>query len=730
MKRIKRIICSRYLNKPMNIALLISCAVIVCTQLYFILHAWLKNSMDRLFIFISSNQLSLAIIAGIIPLLPNLFLVIINKVKIRKKQKNQVPEKYSPEETEIFPGAISYEMIKEKKVVLISERSLNMLQLNEKKPMILDRKNQCNIIVKYINLLKKNASNKKLNCLFLTGTSGAGKTILLKWFLKNRINKEKEGHKIDRCLYFNQYDIACDLIYKTIISKKAKIIIMDQFENSIDYTEIYKYIRALINKVNYPLIFIFSFPQNVFDQISLNLTNKVIKNEVNNSTRVNFNSYTHFLGYDEHDIKQLKILINTFLKVGIKQVNECLSYSVQTFLNTGSFLPVLNSGKYPSSLVFMCSILARIKTGKSPLVEFSIVSYIYELHREEIDYNLEKYLDNLNKIFELYLDYWTEKFPNADTGKMILQLISDGNKYTVDDLKCVTFEPSESFLSSPKSENNRGSHFNIKSALKQNKFINVQEDFFGFKFGVFAVHDFIALKMSEYCFEKLENELRQNVDYYKKKMVQTNQGYSMQVESKAKTKILKRYEGFHTKQNQLFINILLYILMTSSVLISCVKGCNSKNYIDNIYYIFIGIGCFFSTYYLYNVIMQFFRMLKKRYYYPLSICGTILIISCFAFPSFWGVFSGIEIVILGLSLYGARKDTVNLAVDFFREKGMFYFILGIVVILFGTEYAFINDSLMLKCTLAVFFIIYVIACNYSHIKYSYIMKLIGMGNTI
>lgn len=170
--------------------------------------------------------------------------------------------------------------------------------------------------------------------------------------------------------------------------------------------------------------------------------------------------------------------------------------------------------------------------------------------------------------------------------------------------------------------------------------------------------------------------------------------------------------------------------MISSVLISYVNGCNFNNYKDNVYYIFIGIGCFFSTYYLYNVIMQFFRMLKKRYYYPLSICGTILIISCFAFPNFWGVFSGIEIVILGMSLYGARKDTVNLAIDFFREKGIFYMILGGVVICFGTEYAFINNSFMLKCTLAVFFIIYVIACNYSHIKYSYIMKLIGMGNTI
>lgn len=729
MRRIKRMFHSRFLDKPMNIALLITCMVIVGTQLYFILNKCLENVFENLYNFISSNQLFLAIIAGVIPLMPNVFLFLNKKIKEKKETELNVQNEFSPEKTEVFPGAISCEMIKKGDVVLVSERTFE--NLHEKKPMILDREKQCHDILEYIKLLKKKSEKNKFNCLFLTGTSGSGKSILLNHFLMKELSEN--GTDKD-CLYFNDYNTACDLIYNEIASTKAKIIIMDQFEKSIDYIEIYKYIKALINDAKYALIFIFSFPQDVFDQISLNVKKYVINDGESNSRLWIEKSltYTHFLGYDEHDIMQLKILINTFLKVGIELVDECLDYLVQAYLYNGNFMSVINLGRFPASLVFMCSILARIKVGKSPLVEFSIVSYIYELYREEIDYNVDKYIDDLSKIFELYLDHWIDKFPNADTGKIILQLLSDGRKYTVDDLKCVTFEPSECFTLTHELEYNdkRKITFNIRKVLSENKFITVQENFFGFKFGVFAVHDFFALKMSEYCFGKLENVLRQNVDYYKKKMVQTEHGYSMQVESKAKSKLLKRYEIFHTKYNQLFINVFIYILMVSSVLISYVKGCKFKYYTDNIFYIFITIGCFFSTYYIYNMIMQFFRMLKKRYYYPMTICGSVLIILCYIFPDFWGVFSGIEIVILGISLYSARKDTVSLAVDFFRGKGLFYIVLGMVVIGFGIEYACVSDSLMLKYTLAVFFIIYVAASNFTHIKYSYIMNKVGMGNTI
>ena len=736
MKKIKQVIRSRFLDQPMNIALLFTCVIIVFIQLYFILDTWVENCIEKMYIIINNNQLLLAVIAGIIPLLPNIWLLIVKKIEEKKEPEKDDQNIYVPDKTEVFPGAITHDMIKNEEVILISDRTFE--NINKKVPMILDRQKQCDDIIKYIEKLKEDGKKKNLNCLFLTGTSGAGKSILLKEFLMHKLNGPNDDtlseKKVDKeCLYFNNYDVACDLIYNEIISQKANIIIMDQFETSIVYMYIYSYIKKLVNNVDHTLIFIFSFPQDVFDQISLNIMKYVVNTVDPDQSLLSFDAttYTHFLGYDEHDIAQLKILINTFLKVGMELVDECLEYSLDTFLNNGSFIPVLNLGRYPSSLVFLCSILTRIKAGKSPLVEFSIVSYIYELYKEEIDYNIDKYIDDLNKIFELYLEHWTKKFPNSETGKIILQLISDGRKYTEDDLKCVTFEPSECFMLPQKDDKSKHSSlFSILAVLKQNKFIRVKENYFGFKFGVFAVHDFVALKMSEYCFETLDNTLRQNVDYYKRKMVQTNHGYSVQAESKTKSIILRRYESFYTKQNQLFINILVYILMVSSILVSCVKGNQYNDYTDNIFYIFIGTGCFFSTYYLYNVVMQFFRMLKKRYYYPLIICGTILIILCYVLPDYWGVFSGIEIVILGMSLYSARKGTVGLAVDFFRDKGIFYVVLGLVVIGFGIEYAYISDSLMLKYTLDIFFIIYVAASNFTHIKYSYIMNKIGMGNTV
>lgn len=88
----------------------------------------------------------------------------------------------------------------------------------------------------------------------------------------------------------------------------------------------------------------------------------------------------------------------------------------------------------------------------------------------------------------------------------------------------------------------------------------------------------------------------------------------------------------------------------------------------------------------------------------MSIGGTLLIILCYVFPSFWGVFIEIEVVILGISIYSARKGTTNLAKDFFRQKGIFYTVIGIVVIGFGIAYKYAD--IQAKFSIAKFFMIY------------------------
>lgn len=746
----KRLLHSHYLDKPMNIALILSCLVIIIIQAYFMLDTWLSQNLSILYAFITNNNLLLAIVTGLIPLLPSIIVYIGKKIKNRNVDDGIVVSS-GYEKTKVFPGAITYELIRDKKVMLVSERKLETVGNN--KPMVLDRKIQCELIRKYIEKLKKNSKKNQLNCLYLTGNSGAGKSILLKSFLK--------GDGKFQFLYFNDYSSTCDLIYKEIFESKVDVIIMDQFETSLEYTDIYENIRRLIKNLDRSLVFVFVFPQHVFEHIVLNVTKNILNGKGKLfSADEKYNSKYYFLGCDEYDIKELKILINTFLKTGMGLVNECLNVCEDTLIKNGSFLSVLNSEKYPVSLVFLCSILARIDTGRSPLAEFSMVSYIYELFKEDIDYNVSKYIDDLGEIFKLYFDNWTNKFPNHETGKLILQLISNGKKYNVDDLKCITFEPRETFeilqendedikernMRSKREKGGTGNNnirkenvkprsrkhftFNIVMLLKQNQFIQVKENYIGFKFGIFAIHDYIALKMNEYCFENLDNKLRQNVDHYKKRMIEANHGHSVMAESKEKLQILKRYNQFFSRRDLIFINILVYILMIGSIIISSIQGYQMQSNSEHIYYMFISAGCFLSTYYMYNIVMQFLRMLMRRYYYPLSIWGIILMLLCFVFPDYWGVFAGIEVVILGVSLYSIHKITINLAVDFFKEKGVFYIFLGMVVIAFGVLYAYSADSIQVRFILSFFFFVYVIASDVSHINYSYIMNKVGMGNTI
>lgn len=726
MQKIRRIIYARYLNKPVNIALLLSCLAIVLVQVYFMSENWFKEHMKGLVSLINDSPIILAVITGTIPLMPWLFQKIDEMIKT-KKNRGKAGFEQKIEETKVFPGAVTHQMIEEKKVVLVSEASKK--DRKEMKPMILDREQQCGQILERIKSIEERGQSNQLNCLYLTGASGAGKSILLRTFLKSKLEEQKK-----KCLYFNDYTLGCDIIYKEIKKSEANVVIFDQFETSILYSDIYKYIKQLIDKSDKKVVYIFSFPQDVFEQIVLNISTKILKKEARLKKEGRLEGEAHFmepsvsniyfLSTDKHDIRQLKKLIFIFLRVREEDVDECLKECIETYKRNGKISSVLQLEKFSRSLIFLCSILAKIKLGKSPLVEFSVISYIYALYREAIDYNIEEYIDDIDRVFKLYMDNWALKFSNAETGKMILQLISDGKKYSEEDIKCVTFEEIND-----DSQKEKDRSFHIVSILKQNKFIQFEKTYSGFMFGVSAVHDYIAMKIGEYCFENLKNDLRQNVDHYRKRVIQTALEDSIQADSKGKMTILKRYRKFHNKKSQVVINILVYLLMVASIGISSYKGgvCTSEN--EHIYYIFIAVGCLLTSFYMYNVVMWFFLMLKKRYYYPLSFGGSVLIVLCYFFPDFWGVFSGIEIVILGFSLFAINRITINMAVSFFKGKGALYVVLGIMVIGFGFVYAYVKD-VKIRSALAVAFIVYILASDYTHMRYSYIIDKVGKGNTI
>ena len=368
-----------------------------------------------------------------------------------------------------------------------------------------------------------------------------------------------------------------------------------------------------------------------------------------------------------------------------------------------TFHEIFNYEKYHQSTIFLCSILAKIKLGISPLVEFSIISYIYALYHDEINKDLKKYILNTDYVIDLYLDKWVNKFPNPETAQIILYLISDRNVYIESDLKCVTFEPNYYF----KKDSN--CKFNIIMAMNSNCFICVKDNFIGYDFGVYSVHDYAGLKINEYCFKRLSNEIRQNIDHYRKIMSQNKQGRTGVAESKEKLKLLKRYNNnFYNTKNKIFINSCTFIIMIASIFISCYYGINNKSEKEYTLTILTAFNCLFSTYYIYNSIMQFFRVLNLKQYLLVTLIGTISVILCFITPKFWGISLGIEVVTLGVFLFCLKNKTVNMAQKEFLRRGRLFVVLGILIISLGVAYA-IHPNILYH----VFFIMYVTMCNWT-----------------
>lgn len=702
---LKETVTRRFLNLPVNISIIFTFFAIIVVQICFIKFEWIKNNLINLYNVVNGSNLLVGIFLAFLPLIFSLIVFIFQKAFKSSHLKSVF---YGiPEKTKIFPGFITQEMIDSQEVIFIKDRC----QENMHKPMILDRQIQCENILNHINSIER--KEHVLNCLFLTGSSGSGKSLLINNVLKHKLNDS------DTCIIISDKYNEGETIYKSLLNK-CSIVIMDQFEDSLNNVRIYEVIKKLVYNSNEPIIFVFVFPQEFFDRIHMALKNVFFSEQTDNSMYNPdlLNSTTYFLQSDNYDVLQLIELVNSFEGEGA-DVEKCLDECIQSFNAKRNFKSVIESNNYKQSLIFLCSVLAKIKIGISPLVEFSIISYIYELFHEEIDLNLEYYIENTDNVIDLYFNKWAKKFSHDDIAKIILYLISDKNLYTDTDLMYITFEPKECFV-----ETSSKNNFNIITAMKSNSFIRVANNFSGFNYGISAIHDYVAVKMNEYCFKNLSNEIRQNVDHYRKIMSRNKIGKTAFAESVEKIKIKKRYENYNDISHKIYVNFFVFILMMASLLASCYRGSNAQNSAENYYIIFTAVNCMFSTYYIYNIIMQFLRILEIKQYFLVTFWGAFSIILCFAFPQFWGIELGIEVVILGGTLRSLRKETVNIAKDEFKKKGNLYIVFGLLMSGLGVLFYF-NPSMPYY----IFFLLYVISCNYTHIHFNYMISKIGMANT-
>ena len=144
---------------------------------------WINYKSMRFFQFIESNHNVINILITLFPLIIHL----LNSLK-EKRTTSYInpPVNVQLKKNKMFPGLISQEMLMNENIILINKRHLYSEKERDNSILILDREKQCNNIKSHINSIP--IYPNRLNCLFLTGTSGAGKSILLKQFLLKKLN--------------------------------------------------------------------------------------------------------------------------------------------------------------------------------------------------------------------------------------------------------------------------------------------------------------------------------------------------------------------------------------------------------------------------------------------------------------------------------------------------------------------------------------------------------------
>ena len=624
------------------------------------------------------------------------------KDNIRKEKSSTRIKKQSS----LFPGFIENDSSSRTKYTLVKDLNINS---DYNSPLILDREKQCNNIINKIKQLKDIKNADEFSCLFLTGMSGSGKSVIINRFLIEKLRKTNETVTIINDNYNNG-----DLIYKEIEEKNSTIVIFDQFEDALNYPRFFETIKNLYYDKKERIV-IFSFPQNFFYQINKRINETFISKIEENPNFIN--PVTYFITNDEHDIDELKTIINRFTQEDFSIIERCLEECRKCTQTSGSYKSILQEEIYSPSLIFLCSILSRIEVGASPLVEFSTLSFIYEQYEFEISANLDIYIDNLDNVIDLYLNKWVERFDHQQTGKIILYLLNDGKNYTIDDIKFTTFEDEKNFEYSESSKC-------IIDVIDENKFLKAKENYNGFYKGFSAIHDYIGLKINEYCFRNLDNGIRQNVDYYRRTMNTSSETRRPMAFSQEKTRIQKRYLRFNGKTGKYVINFLLAIMCLSSLIITIFFTYHQNQKAYNDLGVYMSIGCFLAIYYYYNFIMQSTRMLTFISYFPMLFAGSVSVPLCYIFPNLFGILMGITLCILGITQFCLGFITIYDAKKTFISTGIVYFFFGVIVIGFGIAY--LNEPNWLY---HMFFIFYVLGANYGQTKYSYVIERIGKINT-
>lgn len=591
-----------------------------------------------------------------------------------KLKKSHVREKYKEISNQHFVGLI------------------NCGQINDdNKSMLLKRKKHRENIIKKIEEIFAVRSNAK--GLILTGESGAGKSILLR-FLAHDL--KIRGYEVKfNCVYNSSKGFP-----ENFNKRKKNIFIFDQFEESLKFDSIERWIDEHNDDLK-NCVFLFSFPQKFLTGIY----NKIYRKNSD------FYLQSYVLYLDEEDEKDYLEKITA-----ISGLDEMLIRSMWENKEFGE-----NSSYMDESTTAMTCLLERelynVKRGNAPLIEMEFLGEMVERYAGSATVITD------GNFIDYYFDQWVKEFDREETAYAILTLFTRFERYSLTDIKLITFEESSKYDMEKMGD--------ISSLLLNSSFLNhnigskdrkKQSDYW------FAPqHEYVSRALQKYLSSKeIPLGVKCYVEYYR-----TNSKFQ-----NYEDRVKKNYNNFDKKHT--VINTLLCLMLSFLIGYNFYTMFKEQTSIDIIIHrLLITTVSFPAIFYIFNYCDKIMRIRGRTGAFISSFVGVTTIAFSYIFPNIWGIFLGGEIIVFSLCIRLsmarklAKEAKNNLTKDFwiFLSIGITISVLGVIFLLyFGSVKEVTWQCNLLKYSYYVLFAIYALVSDINHIRYSYIYNKIGYSN--
>lgn len=535
----------------------------------------------------------------------------------------------------------------------------------------------------------------KKGIVLLTAETGAGKSCLLEQLFEAE-NNHCKIYRQNRDFYINNLDKM----------RNCQYIILDQFERAVSMgvaSKIISQLRLLSDKY-----------------IVISIRSEYVMSVYRLLKKYKMETSLYYL--DNHNIKSEVI----------KYLERYFGRSEEKFSENELAAQILKDVYDENiSLIQIDNICQRIGTNFISL---------YELRDKWIEANKE--------YDELIANLWMEEIEKTKYEKVIYEILyflsldwKYQYKYTFADIQNITFLPKERLSNILNYLENKKwiaklSDLKERTGNTEEK-INSIDDEYAFS------HDYYLEKFQKIAMGRIDEQVRKNIDYYhlycqeirkasgKKEREGISNKETGYKDSKSYT-IYKRCKDFFDRYEKkynyidtiLFIFLIVYLALNFINMNNLSANNTGGGMEEHIKLALLNFAIGGSVMYAYNYYYYFLSFKKVFIFMPLigvSLCTIIC-----SMPDLWGILLGIEVFSVGVAVFGVQCYCRIEEKPYFRQKGIMFSIIGIVIIAGGVFLLYQGiDSYYFLDFMIIFYILYITLGIRNHINRNNLKALLG-----